>query len=156
MNLFLFLQRVLYNPFKGQKLTGRIYLQGTYNEIALTWNTSIVATGCNPEGWGQTSPGHSKIIGKSHGRRSLVGSSPRVAKSQTRLSDFIFTFHFHALEEEMAIHSSVLAWKIPGTVGPGGLPSMGLHRVRHDWSDLTAAELITHTHILKRWCYHLQ
>ena len=55
-----------------------------------------------------------------------------VAKSQTRLSDFIFTFHFHALEKEMATHSSVLAWRIPGTEEPGGLPSMGLHRVRHD------------------------
>ena len=55
-----------------------------------------------------------------------------VAKSQTRLSDFTFTFHFHALEKEMATHSSVLAWRIPGTVGPGGLPSMGSHRVGHD------------------------
>ena len=55
-----------------------------------------------------------------------------VAKSRTRLSDFTFTFHFHALEEEMATHSSVLAWRIPGTVGPGGLPSMGSHRVGHD------------------------
>ena len=55
-----------------------------------------------------------------------------VAKSRTRLSDFTFNFHFHALEEEMAIHSSVLAWRIPGTAGPGRLPSMGLHRVGHD------------------------
>ena len=55
-----------------------------------------------------------------------------VAKSQTRLSDFTFTFHFHALEEEMATHSSVLAWRIPGMAGPGGLPSMGSHRVGHD------------------------
>ena len=55
-----------------------------------------------------------------------------VSKSQTRLSDFIFTFHFHALEKEMAIHSSVLAWRIPGTVEPGGLPSMGSHRVGRD------------------------
>ena len=55
-----------------------------------------------------------------------------VAKSRTRLSDFTFTFHFHALEKEMATHSSVLAWRIPGTGEPGGLPSMGLHRVGHD------------------------
>ena len=55
-----------------------------------------------------------------------------VVKSQTRLSDFTFTFYFHALEKEMATHSSVLAWRIPGTGEPGGLPSMGLHRVRHD------------------------
>ena len=59
-----------------------------------------------------------------------------VAESWTWLSDFTFTFHFHALEKEMAIHSSVLAWRIPGTGEPGGLPSMGLHRVGHNWSDL--------------------
>ena len=52
--------------------------------------------------------------------------------SQTRLSAFTFTFHFHTLEKEMATHSSVLAWRIPGTGEPGGLPSMGSHRVRHD------------------------
>ena len=62
-----------------------------------------------------------------------------VAKSRTWLSNFTFTFHFHALEKEMATHSSVLAWRIPGTGEPGGLPSMGLHRVGHDWSDLAAA-----------------
>ena len=62
-----------------------------------------------------------------------------VAKSRTRLSDSTFTFHFHALEKEMATHSSVLAWRIPGMGEPGGLPSMGLHRVGHDWSDLAAA-----------------
>ena len=55
-----------------------------------------------------------------------------VAKSWTRLSDFTLTFHFHPLEEEMATHSSVLAWRIPGTGEPGGLPSMGSHRVGHD------------------------
>ena len=56
----------------------------------------------------------------------------RVTKSQTRLSDFTFTFHFHALEKEMATHSSVLTWRIPGTWEPGVLPSMGSHRVGHD------------------------
>ena len=55
-----------------------------------------------------------------------------VAKSRTQLRDFTFTFHFHALEKEMATHSSVLAWRIPGTVEPGGLLSMGSHRVGHD------------------------
>ena len=55
-----------------------------------------------------------------------------VTKSQTQLSNFTFTFHFHALEKEMAPHSSLLAWIIPGTGEPGGLPSMGLHRVGHD------------------------
>ena len=62
-----------------------------------------------------------------------------VAKSRTRLSDFTFTFHFDSLEKEMATHSSVLAWRIPGTAEPGVLPFMGLHRVGHDWSDLAAA-----------------
>ena len=62
-----------------------------------------------------------------------------VAKSRTRLSDFTFTFHFHALEKEMATHSNVLAWRIPGTGEHSGLPSMGLHRVGHDWSNLAAA-----------------
>ena len=55
-----------------------------------------------------------------------------VAKSRTRLSDFTFTFHFHALEKEMATHSSALAWRIPGTGEPDGLPSRGSHRVGHD------------------------
>ena len=65
-------------------------------------------------------------------RESWHPSVYGVAKSWTRLSDFTFTFHFHVLEKEMATHSSVLAWRIPGTEEPGGLPSMGLHRVRHD------------------------
>ena len=60
-------------------------------------------------------------------------------KSQTWLSDFIFTFPFRALEKEMATHSSVPAWRIPGIGEPVGLPSMGSHRVGHDWSDLAAA-----------------
>ena len=55
-----------------------------------------------------------------------------VVKSRTQLSDFTFTSHFHALEKEMATHPSVLAWRIPGMVEPGGLPSMGSHRVKHD------------------------
>ena len=62
-----------------------------------------------------------------------------VAKNRTGLSDFSFTFHFHALEKEMATHSSVLAWRVPGTGVPGGLPSLRPHRVRHNWSDLAAA-----------------
>ena len=108
------------------------------------------------------------LPGEFHGQRSLAGYSPwdhkeldmtltpvllpgkshggpwwaavhGVAKSWTRLSNFTFTFHFHALEKEMATHSSVLAWRIPGTAEPGGLPSMGSHRVGHNWSDLAAA-----------------
>ena len=62
-----------------------------------------------------------------------------VAGSRTQLSDFTFTFPFHTLEKEMAPHSSVLAWRIPGTGEPGGLLSLRSHKVRHDWSDLAAA-----------------
>ena len=64
-----------------------------------------------------------------------------VSKSRTRMSDFTFTFQFHALEKEMATHFSVPAWRIPGMGEPGGLPSMGLHRVGHDWSDLAAVNI---------------
>ena len=66
-----------------------------------------------------------------------------VRKSRTRLSDFTFTFPFHALEKEMAAHSSVLAWRIPGMREPGGLPSLGSHRIRHDWSNLAEVAAAT-------------
>ena len=88
------------------------------------------------------------LPGKSHGWRSLVGCSP---KSRTRLSDFTLTFHFHALEKETATHSSVLAWRTPGTAEPCGLPSVGSHRVGHDWSDLAAAAAAAS---FKCICYH--
>ena len=77
------------------------------------------------------------LPGKSHGQRSLVGCGPRGREE----SDTTERLHFHALEKEMATHSSVLAWSIPGTGEPGGLLSMGLHRVGHNWSDLAAAAL---------------
>ena len=72
------------------------------------------------------------LPGKSHGRRGLVGCSPWGHEVRHLLTDFPFTFHFNALEKEMATHSSVLAWRIPGTGEPGGLPSMGSHRVGHN------------------------
>ena len=77
-----------------------------------------------------------------------------VAEGRTWLSDFTFTFHFHALEKAMATHSSVLGWRIPGTGHPGGLLSMALHRVGHDWSDSAAAALVHRVIILElpRWC----
>ena len=81
---------------------------------------------------------------KSHGRRRLVGCSPGGGEE----SDTTERLHLHALEQEMATHSSVLAWRIPGTGEPGGLPSMGSHRVRHDWSDLAAAATRKKTTIL--------
>ena len=70
-----------------------------------------------------------------HGQRSLIGCSSWCREE----SDMTERLHFHALEEDMATHSSVLAWRSPGTGEPGGLPSMGSHRVGHDWSDLAAA-----------------
>ena len=75
-----------------------------------------------------------------------------VAKSQTQLSDFTFTLHFPALKE-MATHSSVLAWRIPGTAELGGLPSLGSHRVRHEWSDLAAAAKFYGFFILLHWSF---
>ena len=77
------------------------------------------------------------LPGKSHGQRSLVGCSPRGRKESDTTE--AFTFHLHALEKGTATHSSVLAWRIPGMVEPGGLPSMESHRVGHDWRDLAAA-----------------
>ena len=77
-----------------------------------------------------------------------------VAEGQTRLSNFTFTFHFHALEKEMATHSSVLAWRIPGTGEPGGLRSMGSHRVGHDRSDLAAAAAADNVSTPKEFLFH--
>ena len=102
------------------------------------------------------------LPGESQGQRRLlrvhgvaavhgVAESPwaavhGVTKSWTRLSDFTFTFHFHALEKAMATRSSVLAWRLPGMGEPCGLPPMGSHRVRHDWSDIAAAALTFKLH----------
>ena len=77
-------------------------------------------------------PHSSTLAWKSMDGRAWWAAVHGVTKSQTRLSDFTFPFHFHALEKEMATHSSVLAWRIPGTGDPSGLLSMGLHRVGHD------------------------
>ena len=82
------------------------------------------------------------LPGESQGRGSLVGCRLWGAQSQTRLNDFTFTFHFHALEKEMATHPSVLAWRISGMGESVGLPSMGSHRVGHDWSDLAASAAV--------------
>ena len=77
-------------------------------------------------------PHSSTLAWKIPWTEELVGCGHGVVKSRTRLSNFTFTFHFHALEEEMAAHSSILAGRLSGTAEPGGLPSMGLHRVGHD------------------------
>ena len=70
--------------------------------------------------------------------KAAVDGVTKESKSRTRQSDFTFTFHFHALEKEMATHASILAWRIPGTEESVGLPSMGSHRVGHDWHNLAA------------------
>ena len=88
---------------------------------------------------GNGTPLHYSCLENPMGGGAWKAAVHGVAEGQARLSDFTFTFHLHVLEKEMATHSSVLAWRIPGTGEPGGLPSMGLHRVRHDWSDLAAA-----------------
>ena len=84
------------------------------------------------DGEGNGTPLQYSCLKNPTGRGAWYAAVHRVAKSRTRLSDFTFTFPFHALEKEMATHSSVLAWRIPGTGEPGVLPSMGLHRVGHD------------------------
>ena len=78
-----------------------------------------------------------------------------VTEGRTRLSDFTFTFHFQALEKEMATHSSVLAWRISGMGEPGGLSPMGWHRVGHDWSDLAAAAAIYSLEYLEFGFFHI-
>ena len=80
----------------------------------------------------QRHPTPALLPGKSHGQRSLVGCSPQGPEESDTTERLHFHFHFHALEKEMATHSSVLAWRIPGTGEPGGLPSTGSHRVGHD------------------------
>ena len=80
----------------------------------------------------QQHPTQVLLPGKSHGWRSLVGCSPWGRCSRKRLSNFTFTFYFHPLEKEMATHSTILAWRIPVMGEPGGLPSMGSHRVGYD------------------------
>ena len=84
------------------------------------------------------------LPGKSLDGGALWAAVHGVAEGRIWLSDFTFPFHFHALEKEMATHSSVLAWRIPGMAEPGGLLSMGLHRVGYDWSDLAAAAVTKH------------
>ena len=86
--------------------------------------------GCSGEGNG--TPLQYSCLENPTGGGAWQAAVHGVAKSRTRLSDFTFTFHFHALEKKMAIHSSVLAWRIPGTGEPGGLPSLGSHRVGHE------------------------
>ena len=95
----------------------------------LHWNYGVLTTGLEE---GNGTPLQYSCLENPMDGGAWWAAVHGVAKSQTGLSDFTFTFHFHALEKEMAAHSSVLAWRIPGTGEPGGLPSMGSHRVGHD------------------------
>ena len=109
-----------------------------------TFDPSLVASSEPHGGEGNGTPLHYSCLEHPMDGGAWWAAVHGVAKSQTQLSDFTFIFHFHAFEKEMAIHSTVLAWRIPGTGKPGGLQSMGSHRVRHDWSDLAAAATEPH------------
>ena len=109
-----------------------------------TWHTDIILRNCKDtriSQWNISTPQYSCLETPMDGG-AWWAAVHGVAKSWTQLSDFTFIFHFHALETETATHSSVLAWRIPGIGEPGGLPSMGSHRIRHDWRDLAAAWFI--------------
>ena len=109
-----------------------------WKRIRYPWRCQLTATSL-PCGEGNGSPLQCSCLENPMDGGAWWGAVHGAVKSRTRLSDFPFTFHFHALEKEMATHSSVLAWRIPGTGEPGGLPSMRSHKVGHDWSDLAAA-----------------
>ena len=97
-----------------------------------TVSGSICHEVMGPDGEGNGTPLQYSCLENPMDRGAWQAAVHEVAKSRTRLSNFPFDFHFHALEKEMATHSSILAWRIPGTGEPGGLPSMGSHRVGHD------------------------
>ena len=114
---------------------GHAYALSWGGELFLVWEVSLGAEKSLPRGWdgeGNGTPLQYCCLENPMDGGAWWAAVYGVAQSQTRLSDFTFTFHFHALEKEMATHSSVLAWRIQGTGEPGGLPSMGLHRVGHD------------------------
>ena len=93
------------------------------------------STACVRDGEGDGTPLQYSCLENPMDGGAWQAAAHGVVKSRTWLNNFPFTFHFHALEKEMATHSSVLAWRIPGTGESGGLPSMGSHRVGHNWSD---------------------
>ena len=113
---------------------------GWYKIFQFNWSIYIYKTVHGQEGQGNGTPLQYFCLENPMDGRAWWAAVYGVAQSWTRLSDFTFTFHFHALEKEMATHSNVLAWRIPGTGEPGGLPYMESHRVGHDWSDLATAE----------------
>ena len=113
------------------------YLEAASCKNQQPWLVDMIRSRESPylavlSGEGNGTPLQYSCLGNPIDRGAWSAAVHGVAKSQTRLSDFTFTFHFHALEKEMATHSSVLAWRISGTGEPGGLLSLGTHRVGHD------------------------
>ena len=106
------------------------YSHPTYHDLVITCHDLVINSQHYGEGNG--TPLQYSCLENPMDGGAWQAAVHGVVKSWTRLSDFTFTFHFHALEKEMATHSSVLAWRIPGTGEPGVLQSMGLHRVGHD------------------------
>ena len=114
-------------PWRRERLSTPVFWPGEFHGLY------------SPCGEGSGTPLQYSCLENAMGGGAWWATVHGVVKSRTQLSDFTFTFHFHALEKEMATHSSVPAWGIPGTGEPCGLPSLGSHRVGHDWSDLAAA-----------------
>ena len=121
------------------------------NFLEVTYNTSIYISLARTSGEGNGTPLQYFCLENPMNGGAWQAEVHGVTRSQTWPSDFTFTFHFHALGKEMATHFSVLARRIPGTGEPGGLPSMGSHRVGHDWSDLAAAATAARTSSFWKW-----
>ena len=111
------------------------------HRVGYDWS-DLAATAEPPSGEGNGTALQYSCLENPMDRGAWWATVHGVMKSWTWLSDFTFTFHFHALEKEMATHSSAPAWRIPGTGEPGGLPSSGSHRVRHNWSDSSSKGLM--------------
>ena len=135
----------IYSHFKQSSLPFLCAQESDFHNVTLDFS-GLVAS---PLGEGNGTPLQYSCLENPMDRGAWWAAVHGVDKSSTRLSDCTFTFHFHALEKEMATHSSVLAWRILGTAEPGGLPSMELHGVGHYWSDLAVAAAVKSTCILR-------
>ena len=131
----------------GSQRVGHDWVTSLHFTSKYLWRYLSRSYTCAGEGNG-TPPTPVLLPGKSHGQRSLVGCSPW-GREESDTTEWLH-FHFDALEKEMATHFSVLAWRIPGTAEPGGLPSMGSHRVKHNWRNLVAAVAAAYLCIKKK------